>query len=217
MEDIKIGYIYKLVDNTNSNVYYGSTMNLKKRLRQHKEDYKKYLKSKCHYKSSFEIIKNSNWLMLYLEVVPFKDISLLRERERSYIENNQCINKYIPNRSKKEYFEDNKEHLKNIQREWWNIKKVCDICKYEVSHGNMSRHLKSTTHIDNESKSKESKLEDLRHAIDFAIQDWLRSNDISEDIISDLDYSFIDDELDHLLEIGTERTFELNESKALDL
>lgn len=70
----------------------------------------------------------------------------------------------------------------------------------------------------NMTKSKESKnkYNNLRDAIDFAIQDWLRSNDISEDIISDLDYSYIDDELDHLLETGTERTFELNESKLED-
>jgi len=68
----------------------------------------------------------------------------------------------------------------------------------------------------NMTKSKES-IEDLRHAIDFAIQKWLRSNAISEDIISDLDYSFMDDELDHLLETATERQFELNESKLEDL
>lgn len=146
MEDIKIGYIYKLVDNTNGNVYYGSTMNLKKRLYAHENDYKKYLKSKCHYKSSFEIIKNNNHNMIYLEVVPFKDIYLLHERERWYIENNQCVNKLIPNRSKSEYEKDNKEYRQKKHQEWCKNKKLCNICNYEISKGNWSGHLKSITH-----------------------------------------------------------------------
>jgi hypothetical protein len=165
MEDIKIGYIYKLVDNTNDNVYYGSTtLRLNIRLNIHNNRYKLYLEGKRSYMTSFEIIKNNNYNMIYLEVVPFKDIYLLHERERWYIENMPCVNKYIPNRSNKEWIEDNKEHFKNINHKWqeenkehfknikheWAIsRKTCNICNYEVSNANWSAHIKTATHINN--------------------------------------------------------------------
>ncbi len=133
MEEIKIGYIYKIVDNTNDNVYYGSTTkSLKYRLSKHKSDYNLYLEGRDHYKTSFEIIKNNNYSMVYLEVVPYKDIYLLHERERWYIENNRCVNKYVPNRSESEYIEDKRIY--------------CNICNYKVNPKHWSNHLKSITH-----------------------------------------------------------------------
>lgn len=47
-----IGRIYMIYDNTNDNVYIGSTTNtLKQRLQKHETSYKRYLKGNYHYVS----------------------------------------------------------------------------------------------------------------------------------------------------------------------
>jgi hypothetical protein len=38
----------------------------------------------------------------------------LNARERWWIENNECVNKYIPTRTDKEYYEAHKEKIKEI-------------------------------------------------------------------------------------------------------
>jgi hypothetical protein len=48
---------------------------------------------------------------------------LLHQRERWYIENNECVNKYIPCRTVKEYYVDNKEHILNHQKDYDNANK----------------------------------------------------------------------------------------------
>ncbi len=98
--------IYKLVDKTNDDVYYGiTTKSLKERLREHKKINKKQL-------SSSSIIKNGDY---YIELLEETDD---KSRERYYIENNPCINKEIPGRTKKEYIKDNKEWWKNYDKNW---------------------------------------------------------------------------------------------------
>ena len=57
MEKLKVGKIYKIIDNTNNNVYIGSTIkSLNRRLIEHKMDHNRYLNDKKHYVSSFKII-----------------------------------------------------------------------------------------------------------------------------------------------------------------
>ena len=60
--------IYKIVDNTNGNIYIGSTaQTLKERLNNHKHNYKKYLIGKFHYVASFDILKNNDYKIELLE------------------------------------------------------------------------------------------------------------------------------------------------------
>ena len=96
------GKIYKIIDNTNDNIYIGSTIKtLKERLRQHK-----YLN--C---SSREIIKNNNYNIILIENYPCKSKEELELRERYHIENNECINTLLPRRSIKEYHQTEKYKL----------------------------------------------------------------------------------------------------------
>ena len=107
------GYIYKIYDNTNNNVYYGSTIQkLSRRLSGHRRSYKNYLNGKYHFVSSFKIIENGDFSISLIEQVEYNDKIELTARERFYIENNGCVNKVIPNRNPKEYREANKEHIK---------------------------------------------------------------------------------------------------------
>ena len=95
--------IYKIVDNTNGNIYIGkTTKTLKHRLSQHKYDFKNEGR-RC---TSREIIKNGDYRIELIEET--EDDS----RERFWILNTDCINVCIPGQTMKEWREDNKEYRK---------------------------------------------------------------------------------------------------------
>ena len=97
--------IYKIVDNTNDNIYIGiTTQTLKRRLSDHE------IRKKC---SSREIIKNGDYRIELIEETDDKT------RERYWILNTNCINITIPGRTDKEYREDNKEKQKKQKIEWY--------------------------------------------------------------------------------------------------
>ena len=118
--DYTLGKIYKIVDNTNDNIYIGSTCQntLAQRLSTHVQDYKKFLNDKYNYTTSFDIIKNQNYEILLLEIYPCNSKDQLHAREARYIRSLDCVNKYIPGRTKKEYVEDNKEKIKEDNKNY---------------------------------------------------------------------------------------------------
>jgi hypothetical protein len=154
MEKLKVGKIYKIIDNTNGNVYIGSTtQQLNKRLSEHKSYYNRYLNGKGNNCTSFDIIKNNDYRIELIKFVIYKDRIELHQRERYYIENNNCINKNIPLRTDKEYYIDNKESKKQYYidnkeyiKEYNKIKYECEcgssICQYQKE-----KHFKSLKHI----------------------------------------------------------------------
>ena len=114
MVNYKNGIIYRIYDNTNGDVYYGSTANvLRYRMGKHKSEAKEY-KSKCKSKS---IILNDDYVYSEVEKYPCNSKKELHTRERYYIENFTCVNKVVPTRTQKEWNEDNdywnKYHTKN--------------------------------------------------------------------------------------------------------
>jgi len=115
MPDYSKSVIYKLYDNTNGDTYYGSTCNeLRFRIRQHKYDAystsNKRLKANT---SSKSIILNDDYTYSVVEDFSCENRHQLLTRERWYIENNQCVNKNIPSRTRgesdAEYYKTNKE------------------------------------------------------------------------------------------------------------
>ena len=118
------GKIYKIVDNTNGNIYIGSTCKkLCQRIGLHRNHYKEYLKNNSSYMTSFEIIKNGQYDIILLENVPCDTKEQLHARERYYIESHDCLNKYIPTRTGKEYREANSEKIKTYMTEYRDINK----------------------------------------------------------------------------------------------
>ena len=139
LDDAKI---YKIVDKTNDKIYIGSTCRtLKARLASHKSDYKRYLKGLIRNVKSFDIIKNDNYEIELLENCEVRTKEELFAKERYYIENNNCLNKYIPGRTQKEYtkahYITNKEKL--------NQKFDCQ-CGGKYTHCHKSQHIKSVKH-----------------------------------------------------------------------
>ena len=122
--------VYKIVDNTNGNIYIGSTCEptLARRLAGHVNAYNKYLNGKCNNYTSFQILENNNYDIVLLEAcenITTKDE--LHARERIYIETLDCVNRYIPSRKAKEWRKLNREMLLEQQKIWRDANK--DIIK----------------------------------------------------------------------------------------
>jgi hypothetical protein len=128
-ERYKNGKIYKIVCNETNEVYYGSTIQeLNKRINSHRKG-----KQLC---LSRQIIDRNNYYYELIENYSCNNRYELNTRERWYIENNACINKVIPTRKYKEWYEDNKEKILEKIRE----KQICDICGSIISNGELKRH-----------------------------------------------------------------------------
>jgi len=116
--------IYKIVDNTNGNIYVGSTKELNKRKWRHKN------KSDCSCK---KIIENNDY---YFEVIEECDEDIRFEREQYWIDNlNNVINK---NKARR-----NKEEHKILKRDYDKIR-----CKWKDSFGEICKDPYSIIRID---------------------------------------------------------------------
>ena len=118
MPDYSLGKIYKIVDNTNGKIYVGSTCEptLSRRLAKHVNNYKCYLNEKSNYMSSFKILVNQNYDIILIENYPCESKDELHARERHYIESIECVNKFIPTRTKSEYTNDHKNEKKEYDK-----------------------------------------------------------------------------------------------------
>src|SRR5256885_817506 len=107
------GKIYKIVSDSTDKIYIGSTCEptLSQRMARHRASYQQYLLGKYNYNTSFEFLQNYNDCQIILvENYPCQSKDELLACERYWIEQNKpiCVNKYIPTRTKKEYYEDHK-------------------------------------------------------------------------------------------------------------
>lgn len=93
------GYVYKITSPSTDLVYVGSTTeSLKRRLSRHKSDYKRYLKGKYHYVTSFEIVKHGDAEISLLEevLVEDEDPNRLHRAEAWWITDLGACNKQKP-------------------------------------------------------------------------------------------------------------------------
>ena len=136
MVNYQLGKVYKIVDNTNGNIYIGSTCEkcLSKRLNAHVLNYRKYLNGKYQNTTSFDIIKNDNYDIILLEECPCETKIQLHAKERDYIESHDCLNKIHPTRTSKEFYQtvkdtwrykkyENKDDYNKMRREQAEIQK----------------------------------------------------------------------------------------------
>ena len=98
--------IYKLVCNKTGMIYVGSTCQrlLCKRLSGHVADYKRWKNGKTNsYVTSFKIIEGNDYYIELLDAISCNSFDELAKNERFYIESIDCVNKFIPGRTNKEY------------------------------------------------------------------------------------------------------------------
>jgi hypothetical protein len=120
MVNYENGKVYKIICNITGLIYIGSTAEilLSNRLGKHRRDYRSFLNGKYHYVSSFKILENNNYDIILLETYPCNNKYELKARERFYIESLNCVNKNIPNRTVKEYYEDNKQKILEYNKQY---------------------------------------------------------------------------------------------------
>lgn len=117
--------IYKLFCNKTNKCYIGSTTTkLNKRINKHKSDYKLFIEGKQINKcSSVEIIRENDYQIIILEEIEINTLEELNERykiERKYIESNlNTVNKIIPSRTTKEYYQTNREVKLQRQNDYY--------------------------------------------------------------------------------------------------
>jgi len=154
MVNYKDGKIYKIVDNTNGNIYIGSTCCklLCQRLRQHKNDYNRFINGKKNDMSSFVIIKNNDYYIELIENYPCDSKDELHKRERHFIKTLKCVNRSIPTRTRKEWKTDNKETLFIKNKEYRENKKK-QIKESRIKYkGKYSEYLKKYYQINKDEK-----------------------------------------------------------------
>jgi len=168
--------IYKIKHNedyNDENIYIGSTCNLIRRRCQHKDCCNKE-NNKEYNKPLYQYIRENggwdNYIMIKIHDYKCNSKSELKIEERKMIDMlKPKLNKNIPTRSKKEYYEENKEHLVEKNKEWYEANKEllaekkkkkyeankqdinekrkekykCDICGAEITKGHLARHKKT--------------------------------------------------------------------------
>ena len=116
------GKIYKIDSLSGDKIYIGSTTKdyLSQRMTAHRGKYNDWLKGKKSYMTSFILFDEygiENCVITLIENVSCSSRDELRAREVHYIRSLACINKVIPLRTAKEYYEVNKEKMNAISRE----------------------------------------------------------------------------------------------------
>lgn len=114
MNKYKNGKIYKLTSKYTDMIYIGSTIQLlKNRRRVHKS-------KKSNNTNSKLITKYDDFKIELIENYPCENKRELRLREAYFIRLyfNLCVNTVIPFRNKKEYYQDNKDKIKNRSKKY---------------------------------------------------------------------------------------------------
>ena len=116
MPDYQNGKIYKIT--SGDLTYIGSTCEptLARRLAGHVSGYKRFQNGKGYNVTSFQLIETGQYEITLVELYPCGSKDELHARERFHIENMICVNKHIPCRTVKEWFNDNAEHIKEHQK-----------------------------------------------------------------------------------------------------
>ena len=130
------GKIYKLVSDSTDKIYIGSTCNpLYKRLWWHKSAYK----SRTSHTSK-ELIKFDDCQIILIEDFPCERKEQLTARERYHIEQNKDIyvNKYIPTRTHKEWYQQNKDQILHQTKEYQQLNKD-KIAEYQKEYYNQNK------------------------------------------------------------------------------
>ena len=156
MVNYEQGKIYKIVCNNTGLVYYGSTCEarLSRRLAHHRQKYNKEKISGKFSITSSKVLSGENYEIVLVESCPCKNSEELHRKERYYIENHTCVNKYIPLRTDEEYRRDNADKIKIA-------KAICEakskerrtaihqcLCGGSYSLKHKTRHERSLKHIE---------------------------------------------------------------------
>jgi hypothetical protein len=166
MPDYTKGNIYKLCcrDTDITNIYIGSTCNMTKRKHKHKYSCNNE-KAKGYNYYVYRFIRENggwnNWNMVLVEEVCCENKKQLNQKERECIEKlKPTLNKVIPNRTQKEYYQDNFERERERQKEYYKENKESiqeKIKKYHNKNKNKINEYKKKWYENNSERILEKR------------------------------------------------------------
>jgi group I intron endonuclease len=156
-QDFGKGKIYKITNDYNDEVYIGSTCDLlTKRFSKHKNDSKNEKKKNSPIYKLMNEIGYERFRIELIENYPYQDKYQLIQREGHYIREIGTLNKKIEGRTKKQYYEHNKDKILENKKEYYeankdkihekrSLKIACEcgfiVCKYSITN-----HKRSVKH-----------------------------------------------------------------------
>lgn len=113
------GKIYAIKSYQTDQIYIGSTtIKLSQRLAQHRCEYKR--PTTTRYYSSFEIVKYPDAYIELIHAYPCNNKEELYRREGEVIlATENCVNKYIAGRTYEEWYEENKDKIRERSKQWY--------------------------------------------------------------------------------------------------
>ena len=156
MVNYKQGKIYKIECNVTGLIYIVSTCKkkLSQRMSEHRSNYRKHMKGKKKYLSSFKVMENNDYDIILIEDFPCNSKDQLFARERYYTNEIECVNirknqgrclelgkKEYDKERKKEYRDKNTEKIKIRSK-----KKFTCPCGGKYTCSNKSFHIKTKMH-----------------------------------------------------------------------
>eukprot|EP00732_Lithocolla_globosa_P005883 Lithocolla_globosa_v1_NODE_6407_length_1092_cov_8.579556.p1 type:complete len:243 gc:universal NODE_6407_length_1092_cov_8.579556:956-228(-) len=110
--------IYKIESYSNPElVYYGSTcQTLAQRMGVHRHNYRE---GNPHNLKSYNVLEIGDAHIVLIECYPCNSKEELHSREAYYIKNYNCVNKTVPLRTKKEYYQDNIIQIKQRDKKYY--------------------------------------------------------------------------------------------------
>ena len=120
MVNYRDGKIYRLVSGSGKQYIGSTTQKLCRRIAEHRGKYKRWKDGKINFVTSFSLFEeeNGNVEIVLIEKFACESKEELHSRERYWIETMDCVNKYIPSRTKKEYREQNREQILEYQKQY---------------------------------------------------------------------------------------------------
>ena len=158
-KDYNNGKIYKIEALGTDEIYVGSTCSpLSVRMATHRANYKKWKAGKHNKCKSYDLFEKyglENCKIRLIELYPCTCKDELERREgecQKELLGKGLVNKNIAGRTKKEWYDDNKEHIKKYYEtnkekinEYRSQIVTCE-CGCEVTKRNLSKHKKSKKH-----------------------------------------------------------------------
>ena len=153
MPDYQAGKIYKTESFIGNVVYYGSTTNkyLSTRMAKHRNNMNKQDSNI----TSRKVLEYPDAKIYLVELYPCNSKAELHSREGYYIKNNDCVNKIVSGRTKKEYCFDNKESIAQYKKEYYNNNKE-SISQYMKVYFENNKELISQKKKEYNNNNKES-------------------------------------------------------------
>ena len=159
MPDYKNGKIYKLWSPEGDEIYIGSTTeNLARRKAKHKTQ---------NNTSQILFEKYTDVRIELLEECPCDNREQLLKKEGEYIRHNNCVNKLIPCRTRKEYREDNKDKAKAYREE--HKEKILEQGKEHYQNNKERIKENQKEYYENNKEKKYQKVKE-RNSIEFVCE-----------------------------------------------